>query len=120
MINEFKKTITLNLVGYIVEGEAAITDWYDNDGSVKMNKFEIPLEGISSIEELNTKIKENLNDGGFGAQILKGAYVQVFGKYAGDDVCMTKKFLYEEYLCNEGYSLNDEEKETLFNNFYEF
>lgn len=107
--------IKLSLENYEIHGEAIITSWDDTVGSIKMNKFEIPAEGISSDEEFKNIIISLLNDGKFGAKDIKGAYVEVYAKYSG---ITTAKFPVTEFFVEKpGFKLSEKERELAYNTF---
>lgn len=68
-------TITLNFTNYTIKGVALILDWSGQTGSIIMDTIT-----VDNIENLSIK---DLNDGGFGCQEIKGAYLTIYKNYQG-------------------------------------
>lgn len=64
-----------------VTGEAEITDWCFNKGTIEMKPFYVDIEGLTTHEEIIEAIKPLLNDNGFGCQELHGADCNVYVIY---------------------------------------
>ena len=71
-----KKTLTLELTGYIMKGVADITLWGGDKACIEMT----PVR-LRSLEEDN--IKTHLNDAGFGVQSINGAICDIYEDYEG-------------------------------------
>ncbi len=69
------KTITLNFTNYIIKGEATINLWDGGQGNIKM--YDIELDNIDNIT------LDKLNDGGFGCELIAGAYIMIYENYEG-------------------------------------
>ena len=72
-----KKQLVVDFVGYKVYGEVKVRDWYGQEGLITMDPY--------TIDELDvTKIKEGVNDGGFGVERYIEADCYVYEVYEGD------------------------------------
>lgn len=106
--------IELNLLKYSISGVVLINTWSDAKGSYEMSHFDIDADSISSKEEFFEKIRQNLNDGGFGAKEILGAYVIITACYDHPILIGTSKFeVGEEFISCEPYELTTEDKDFL-------
>jgi hypothetical protein len=110
-----KAEISLQLESYVIVGEAVIVTWDDSTGTIKMNDFEIPAAGISSEEEFKDIIISLLNDSGFGAKYIKGAFVKVFAKYTG--ITSAKVYATEFFVEKPGFKLSAKERELVYESY---
>lgn len=79
-----KGTVTLSKVGVRIEGTAKLHMWGGGVGYIVMDSFDFKVPDISldiSDDELEKKIKENLNDAGFGCESIDGAVVYISDLY---------------------------------------
>lgn len=74
-------TITLEFTNYTIKGVSFITDWYNQDGLIRMTNFT-----LDTLDEVNNITIDNLNDGGFGCQHIKGGVLEVYKNYQGYEV----------------------------------
>jgi len=89
-VNKNRTAITLKRVGYRIEGIAKLHMWMSGVGYIHMDAFELKVPDISldiSYDDLNDKIKENLNDAGFGCESIDGAVGSVYDLYEGGFTC---------------------------------
>lgn len=106
--------IEMNLLKYIVSGVVLINSWSDHKGSYEMNSFEIEASSVNSKEEFIEIVKKNLNDGGFGAKDLLGAYVTIQAVYDHPIMMGSAKFeVGEEFISCNNYELTDDDKDFL-------
>jgi len=72
------RKITLEQIGYMVDGEAMINLWGGGSGTIEMDKSRIPLRRMS---------KDNLlrcvNDGQFGCESFQWADVSIYDLFEG-------------------------------------
>ena len=68
------KSITLELIDYVIKGTSDLTVWGGGNASIQMDSFH-----VKSLKE----IKENLNDAGFGVQSINGAICDIYRNYEG-------------------------------------
>ena len=83
-INKDKGTVTISRVGVRVEGTAKLHMWGGGIGYTRMDDFDLMAPDISldiSDDDLRKKIKDNLNDAGFGCESIDGAIVDVYDLY---------------------------------------
>ena len=69
------KQITLKKVGYEIHGTATIFFWGSGEGEVRMDKYKI----YGSLTK--EKLLGGLNDGQFGCQGLKSAFIHIYELY---------------------------------------
>ena len=68
------RTLTLNQIGYLVEGTTILNLWGGGQGEIVMNPTEI--------KELTTaNVLKAINDNGFGCESYAGACVDVYRLY---------------------------------------
>jgi len=71
------KSLNRKFVGFHIKGLADVTDWYGHNGCIPMTSFD-----VDHLKE----IKDNINDGGFGAMEVNGAICAVFKKYENNHI----------------------------------
>lgn len=68
------RTITLNQIGYLVEGVTTLNLWGGGTGDIRMKPIEI--------KELNTvEVLKAINDNGFGCESYDSACVDIYRLY---------------------------------------
>ena len=106
--------IELNLLKYSISGVVLINTWTDAKGSYEMKSFDIEADSVSSNEEFAEKIRQNLNDGGFGAKEILGAYVIITACYDHPIMVGISEFeVGEEFISCQPYELTPEDKDFL-------
>ena len=76
MLNEKKKTITLELTDYLVRGNAEITCWDETYAEVEMKEYHV---NSLDFEE----IFHGVNDNGFGCKSIDKVYFRIYENYDG-------------------------------------
>ncbi len=79
--------ITLNHVGYSIEGEAVLNLWGGGQGTIKMNTIRINKDELT-VENILSAI----NDSGFGCESIDFATVDIYALYG--EYGEVKRFLH--------------------------
>lgn len=70
------RTVTLKQIGWTIRGQAFVTTWYGRQGIADMKPTFVPLGKLT-----RDKVHCSINDGGFGAQSIDRADVEVYRTY---------------------------------------
>jgi hypothetical protein len=74
--NVKNKKVELSFTDYRIEGEVKVIDWYDHEGMLYMDSYNVDS---LDLEELKTGI----NDGGFGVKKIVSATIDIYENYEG-------------------------------------
>jgi hypothetical protein len=87
------KTKTITQVGIVVSGETLINMWGGGTGEITMRKTFIPNDKITK-----DNILRCVNDGGFGCESIKRAFVEIYIKYDNGSMEFEREFLVDHPL----------------------
>jgi len=82
-----KKTVTLKLHHFEINGIAYATMWGGGDGTIDMKPFT-----VASVET-DDLIAAGLNDNGFGVSSINSALVDIFAVYTDDQGASCRKYV---------------------------
>lgn len=83
------KELCLQHRGYLIEGSAEIIHWGGGAGVVKMDSFFIPADELT-----HNRIKDGINDGGFGCESITSASITIFKSYGDTPYLQQNRDLY--------------------------
>jgi len=87
------KTKTITQVGIVVSGEASLNLWGGGRGEITMDKIFIPNDKITK-----DNILRCVNDGGFGCESIKKAFVIISIKYDNGCTEFDREFIVDHPL----------------------
>lgn len=106
--------IEINLQKYIISGVALIDTWTDHTVAYLMTPFEIQADDFTTKEAFMKDIRERINDGGFGAKSILGAYIVITACYYHPIMCGSAHFeLSDEFIGINNYEITDKDKDFL-------
>ena len=105
---QIKSELTFTFTRYKIEGIAIIKNWEKSISAIKMDDFYIDADQIKNENEFKESIKAYLNDGGFGCEFIKGAYIKIFGIYEYN-FDTAKIFINDMFIDKDPYYLSEEE-----------